>query len=681
MQAPAEPEPRRQEPRWLAPAICGALAVLTFAVFSPTLHHQFVNYDDDLYVYDNPVVARGLTWQGVAWAFGIHVVNWHPLTWLSHMLDCQLYGLHPWGHHLTNILLHTATVVCLFLVLREMTGALWRGAFVAAVFAVHPLRVESVAWVAERKDVLSGLFLVLTIWAYARYARHPGSPWRYSLVLLLFALGLMSKPMLVTLPLLLLLLDYWPLGREGNVRRLMLEKLPLLALSVAVCAITYLAQSKAVHSGGVFTLQARLANAVVSGVIYLRQMFWPSGLAVLYPFPASLTPVWQWAGAFLLLAALSILAWMQRRTRPWLLAGWLWHWLMLLPVLGLIQVGRQAHADRYTYLPQIGLIIALTWLLAELLAGRAALGSLMAAAIAALAVCACRQEAFWQDSETLWQRALACTRDNELAHTNLGAFYAKQGRSAEAIAQYREALRLNPDSPTANSDLAAQLLAQGKVDEAIALCRRALKARPDFAPAHFNLGDAFRQSNRIDDAISQYEESVRLDPSAADTQNILGMLLRQRGRVDEALVHYRAALALRPDNESLHVNVANALLQKGSLADALVEYRRALEIQPSDMEVQNNLAWQLATSPDASLRNGTEALRLARQADELAAGKNPVVLGTLAAALAETGQYAEAAASAGRAVALAEAARETELARRLREQEALYRSGRPYHRP
>ena len=355
--------PSQSALRWRAPAVCLVLAAITFAVFGQTLTHEFIDFDDNEYVYENPVVARGLTFKGIVWAFAhVHAANWHPLTWLSHELDCQIYGLHPGGHHLTNVLLHTGTVIALFLVLRRMTGALWRSAFVAAVFAIHPLRVESVAWVAERKDVLSGLFFMLTLGAYVRYVENlkfqiSNFKFYYIGSVVLFALGLMCKPMLVTLPLVLLLLDYWPLQRKESAGGLVMEKLPLLALSAASCAATLLAQHGAIQSTEFYSLPLRFGNALVTCLIYLGQMVWPSGLAAFYPYPLNGPPAWEVALAGILLASLSIVAWGGRRKQPWLLMGWLWYLAMLLPVIGIIQVGMQAHADRYTYLPQIGICV------------------------------------------------------------------------------------------------------------------------------------------------------------------------------------------------------------------------------------------------------------------------------------------------------------------------------------
>ena len=476
------------EQRWRVVTICLMLAAISFAVFGQTLTHEFINFDDGDYVYENPVVARGLTLQGLVWAFtSFDASNWHPLSWLSHMLDCQLYGLHPGGHHLTNVLLHTATVIALFLVLRQMTGALWRSAFVAAVFAIHPLRVESVAWVAERKDVLSGLFFMLTIGAYVGYARLPQSAARYGLVVLLFATGLMCKPMLVTLPVVLLLLDYWPLQRAEprKLSGLVMEKLPMLALSAASCVVTLLAQTGAIQSTGSFSLPLRLVPALVACKVYLVQMVYPAGLAVFYPFPHNGLSAWEGAMDGTLLAILSAVAWGERRTRPWLLMGWVWYLLMLLPVAGIIQVGRQAHADRYTYLPQIGIYVALTWLVAEWRVRwlhdrplRVALGGLMAGVLAVLIVCAWKQTTYWQNSKTLWIHALGCTTDNYVAHYNLGNTLRQNGRLDEAIVQYQEAIKIMPDYAEAYNHLGYALLQRGRVDEAITYCRQAMQIQP-----------------------------------------------------------------------------------------------------------------------------------------------------------------------------------------------------------
>ena len=551
--------------QWQAPAVCLFLAAITFAVFGQTLGHEFVNFDDDVYVYENPVVAGGLTFKGIVWAFSCHAANWHPLTWISHMLDCQLYGLHPAGHHLTNVILHSATVIALFLVLRQMTGALWRSAFVAAVFAIHPLRVESVAWVAERKDVLSGLFFMLTIGAYVRHARNPLSAARYALVILLFALGLMCKPMLVTLPLVLLLLDYWPLQRKEPAGRLVLEKLPLFALSAASCAATLLAQREAMPLTGAVSVPSLLVTALLGCKVYLCQMVCPVGLAVFYPFPHQGLPVQESAMAGTLLAVISAAVVWQRRRRPWLLVGWIWYVVMLLPVLGIVQVGQQGHADRYTYLPGIGLVLAATWLVAEWRMSRAAQAGLVAGIISLFMVCAWQQTAYWQNSETLWADALACTTNNDLAQDNLGVVIMQKGRLDAAINCFQQALEIRPNFGEARNNLGNALLQTGKVDEAIACFRQALQIRPDFAEAEDNLGFA----------------------------------LLQAGKVDEAITHCRRALQIKPDDVEACVNLGNAFFQKGKVQDAIAHYRNALKIRPEFANAQKNLEYILQQRPAA----------------------------------------------------------------------------------
>jgi len=605
--------------------LCLALAAITFAVFGQTLRHDFVNFDDEDYVFGNPMVARGLTRQGIGWAFThVHSANWHPLTSFSHMLDCQLYGLRPGGHHLTNVLLHTAAVLALFLVLRQMTGFLWRSAFVAAVFAIHPLRVESVAWVAERKDVLSGLFFMLTIGAYVRYARRPWAGGCYGLLLLLFAMGLMCKPMLVTLPLVLRLLDYWPLQRTESAGKLWMEKLPLLALSAASCVATIAAQRGFIQTGGSFSLPYRLGNALVACMVYLGQMVWPVGLAVFYPCPRNALPAWEVPLAATLLAGLSALAFGLRRNQPWIWAGWLWYLIMLVPVLGIIQVGGQAHADRYTYLPQIGIYISVAWLAAEWRVSRMALGGLMIGVLGVLMVCAWQQTAYWQNSETLWTHTLAYTTDNNVAELNLGSAFLKKGQLDEAIAhfqkaleikpdyadahnnlgkallqngqldeamaQFQKALDIKPDHAEAHNNLGAALLKKGGVDEAILHDQEALQIRPDFVEAHVNLGNALLQKDRVDEAIAHYQKALEIEPGLAEAHYNLGVALRQRGSVDESITQFHQAMQLKPDDAASYNDLGTALLQKGELGEAISQFKKALAIKPDYADASYNLA-------------------------------------------------------------------------------------------
>ncbi|MGD0744055.1 MAG: tetratricopeptide repeat protein [Verrucomicrobiota bacterium] len=653
--------------RWTVPGVCLFLAAIIWLVFGQTLRDEFV-YDDEDYVWGNPEVARGLTFQGIVWAFThVHASNWHPLTWMSHMLDCQLYGLNPGGqlnpggHHLTNVLFHTATAILLFLVLRRMTGFLWRSAFVAAVFAIHPLRVESVAWVSERKDVLSGVFFMLTLWAYMRYAQRrskvepsslrfaaPGSresgagggslaldprlwTFDYGLVLLFFALGLMSKPMLVTLPCVLLLLDYWPLHRvpadaatqpvfrlAGRLvpRRLVFEKLPLFGLAAASCAVTLFAQAGAIQPYRNMPHSLSVGNALNSYVTYVEQMFWPSGLAVLYPFRVDGVEVAGVALSLVVLAGISTIIFVLRRRR-YLPVGWLWYLGMLVPVIGLIQVGGQARADRYTYLPQIGLYVLLTWAAADLCAGwrhrRVVSGGGATIVLLALIFCARAQAAYWRNSESLWTHTLACTSDNFTAHYNLGNTLIKKGKVNEAMAHYQMALQIKPDSVEA------------------------------------------------------------LDG--------LGTALFQKGKVGEAISYYQRALEIEPDHVVAHVSLGNALFRKGNVAEAIAHYQRALQIKPDHVETQNNLALVLATCPQASLRNGKQAVALAQRANQLTGDANPAMLGTLAAAYAEVGRFPEAVETAQRALQLAESQSNAKVADALRSQLKFYQAGLPFHYP
>jgi tetratricopeptide (TPR) repeat protein len=566
-----------REQRWRVSAVCLVLAAITFAVFGQTAGFDFVNYDDNSYIYDNPVVERGLTLQGTVWALTYGKIgHWHPLTWLTHMADCQAYGLWAGGHHLTNVALHAAAAVLLFLALREMTGSLWRSAFVAGLFAIHPLRVESVAWISERKDVLSGVFFMLTLWAYTRYARQP-SRGRYAAVALAYALGLLSKNTLVTLPFVLLLLDWWPLHRmkldQTDGRRvgpagsmalfggLVKEKIPLFLLSVGSCVATALAPEK-VSDTARLPFLARLGNALVSYGIYLWQMVFPAGLAIPYPNPPNGQPFWNVALAFVLLAAISISVAAWRKGRPYLLVGWLWYLGMLVPMIGIIQISYYAHADRYTYLPQIGVYVAITWLVAEWQVSRAALGVLMAGVLALFMVCAWQQTAYWQNSETLWTYTLACTTDNDIAQDNLGIVLTQKGRLDAAINCFQQALQIRPDFAEARNNLGNALLQTGRVDAAITCFQQALQIRPDFAEAHDDLGNALLQTGKVDEAITHCQRALQIKPDDAEACVNLGNALCRKGRVDDAIAQYQKALQIKPGLAMARKNLDAVLRQK-----------------------------------------------------------------------------------------------------------------------
>lgn len=771
--------------------ICMILAGMVWGVFGQTLRYGFVNYDDNLYVYENPAIERGVTTEGLHWVLThSHVGNWHPLTSLSHMLDVELYGLHPGGHHLTSVLLHMATSILLFLVLRSMTGSLWRSAFVTAVFAIHPLRVESVAWISERKDVLSGLFFMLTLGAYLRYVRRPFSAGRYVLVLFLFAMGLLSKPMLVTLPFVLLLLDFWPLGRlkftpsfsAQNAKRIFLEKIPFLLLSALFCGTTVWAQQQAVISNARLSVPWRLGNALCSYATYIRQTLFPAGLTVFYPHPNTTLPLWQTAISLIVLIGISLAVLILCKKRPCLLVGWLWYVGMLIPVIGIMQVGEQAHADRYTYLPQIGLVLILTWLVADRSAGwrhrRLVCGSLATLILTALTAGAWVQTSHWRDSQTLWRHALAHTVNNAVAHNNLGLELAEQeegtvqaieqyqralrinpdyaialsnlgnalvtqgnpdtaieqylhalrvqpdsaeirynlgialaaqGKANEAIKQYQRALRINPDHTGAHNNLGNELAALGKTNEAIEQYQYALRINPDHAEARNNLGAALAAQGKTDEAIEQYRHALRINPNYIDALNNLGAALVSQGKTDETIELYQRALQIDPDQAAIRCNLGRALAMKGKTVKAIEEYQRALQTIPDNAEAhcilgllfalhknfsaaleqyneairlnpnqagaKSNLAWLLATCPDASLRDGKRALELALFVNQLSQGGNVTALDTLAAAYAETGQFPEAVTTARRAIDVAAGSAAAES---VRERLRLYEKELPY---
>jgi tetratricopeptide (TPR) repeat protein len=594
MSAPTKRPPLANVQRWQVSAVCLVLAAITFAVFGQTLTHEFINFDDNEYVYENPVVAGGLSLKGLAWVFThADCYLYHPLTMLSFMADHQFHGLHAGWYHFTNVVLHTASAIVLFLILLQMTGALWRSTFVAAVFAIHPLHVESVAWVSERKDVLSGLFFMLTIGAYVRYARRPSSSARYGLVVLLFAMGLLCKPILVTLPVLLLLLDYWPLQRVESALSLVMEKLPLLALSAAACAMTVLAAQQWIIPSVHVSMPLRIANALVTCKVYLDQMIYPAGLAVFYPFPHDGLPPGEVALAVALLAVLSIVAWRERRKQPWLLMGWLWYLVMLLPVVGVIQVGAFAHADRYTYLAQVGIYMAATWLVAEWgakwQAGRMIFATLMPAVLAVLMVCAWKQTAYWQNSEVLSAHALACTTDNSTVHLVLGNTFLRKGKVDEAVLQFQQALKISPGYVQVRNNLGNALLQKRRVDEAIVQFQEALKINPNFAEAHSNLGNALDGEGRVDEAITHYQQALRINPGYAEARNNLGYAFYQKGELDEAIAQLQQALQINPAFVEALNNLGNALFRRERVDEAIACYQKALAISPGYTKARTNL--------------------------------------------------------------------------------------------
>ncbi len=590
----------RHHLKWVAAIL---LIVTTLMVYLPVKDHQFVDLDDDLYVTHNPQIQKGLTWANLVWALtAVEAGFWHPLTWWSHMLDYELFGLNPGGHHLMSLLIHTLNTLLLFGLLRQWTGALWRSFFVAALFALHPLNVESVAWVAERKNVLSTLFWLLTLGAYVHYVRTPH--WkRYLSVVFLFVLGLMAKPMLVTLPCVLLLLDYWPLGRLGpswsefrqKGSELLLEKVPLFALAVAsgVLAIHAQHQLGALPSLQQLPLDARLSNALTSFVTYLGKMVWPTDLAVFYPHPEAALPLGQVILAILVLSALSALVLWGAASFPYLLVGWLWYLGTLLPVSGLIQVGRHSMADRYMYVPLIGLFILLVWGCTQWVNDsqiRKGLGiGASVFLLLGLAINTRLQLAHWQNSIALFEHAIRSTQDNDLIHNNLGTAFLEAGEIDKGIEQLSIALKIKPESPEVLYNLGVALRQKGHLDGAARYFSEALDLKPDLADAHNNLGIIRMAQGDGEQAAHHFAKALAIDSQLVEAHNNLGTLLLGQGHLEKAILHFSQSLLIYQDQARAHNNLAAALDLKGRTEEAIAHYHRALELAPSSYMTHNNL--------------------------------------------------------------------------------------------
>lgn len=651
--------------------ICVLLVVIVLAGYWRAGSLGFTRFDDDIYITHNNRVRDGLTFRGVIWAFTTgHASNWHPLTWLSHQADWELFGENPRGHHLENVLLHIANTLLLFLLLSRMTGFVWRSAFVAALFAIHPLHVESVAWVVERKDVLSTLFWMLTTLAYVGYVREPNRR-RYLLVVLLYALGLMAKPMLVSLPLVFMMLDWWPLQRRQHFasdrsstaaffRASAIEKLPLFALAAASCVITFIVQREggAMKSLDVIPAGQRIANALTAYVGYILKMIWPSGLAAFYPHPGNTLPVWKVVCSAIVLVLVTAGAVVGGRQKPYLTAGWLWYVVTLIPVIGIVQVGNQAMADRYTYIPLIGLFLIIAfgipdllsslgsrfvWLSSELRARLLAISAV--AVIVVLTICTYIQVGYWRDTITLFRRALDVTSRNALAHNNLGRalydagkphealehyraalrinptyvdvhynlgiYYSERHEYDQAIAEYKKALKYNPRHALAHNNLGVVLGEQGKLDDAVYHYRQALKISPEYADAQYNLALTLMNKGDLKEAVSEFKKTLRLMPNHWDSCYYLAQTLSDLGRREEAISYYREAVRLRPDYALGHYNLGTALHQEGLSDEAAYEYERALELDSNLVPAHSNLGLILAQRGmlDEAIEHYRQALR------------------------------------------------------------------------
>jgi len=640
--------------------ICLFLILAVFIVYGQAIHFDFNNYDDNLYVTENQQVQAGLTVKGLCWAFTTaHASNWHPLTWLSHMLDCELYGLNPMGHHWTNIQIHMANTLLLFFILFKMTGELWRSAFVAALFALHPLHVESVAWVAERKDLLCAFFWMLSIWAYLRYIIKPTTV-RYMLLIIFFICGLMSKPMIVTLPFTLLLIDFWPLSRFTSPAHkepasycqtfifLVREKTLLFVLSAISSIITVIVQQhgKSIASLDFFPLSMRIANALISYLKYIEKMIWPVNLAVFYPYQ-------KWPAAEVVVAGLLLLCmsafviWTSRRL-PYLATGWLWYLGALVPAIGLVQAGLQSMADRYTYIPLIGLFIIVVWGIFDISSRwrrqNILLFLLSSIIFISLMICTYSQVHHWKNSITLFTHALNVTRNNHIALCNMG-----------------QALDM-----------------QGQFDEAIPYYYKALEIKPNYVDVHNNIGVALARKGDVKNAINHYYRALQIDPDNAKAHNNLGAALSCRGNDKVAIYHYNEALRINSDYAGAYYNLGKIFVNQGKTENAILYFQKALQKDSDMTQALYNLSWIVATSEDEKLRNGIEAVNLAEKLCKLQNYTQPLSLDALAAAYAEAGRFKEAVLTAQKGLELALKMGPKELALGLEKRLNLYHTGRPY---
>lgn len=619
------------------------LAIITFIAFTPVIHSEFISFDDNEYIFENSHVTSGLTLGNIIWAFtNDHLGNYYPLTLMSHMLDCDIYGLNPGGHHFTNLIFHICNALLLCLVLSRMTRNLWPSVFVAALFAIHPLHVESVAWASERKDVLSTFFWMLTVLAYIRYVERPAIG-RYLATLAVFVLGILSKPMLVTLPFILLLLDYWPLNRLRNTQvacdinqpiqrvthcrwsiggRLILEKIPFFALSAVQSFITFMVhrQIGLLQPLSTYPLKWRIENVLVSYIIYIRKMFWPVKLAIFYPLPKGNVPLWQIIGAVLVLVLITSLAVWKLRQRPYIAVGLLWFFGTLVPVIGIVQFGIHTQADRYTYVPYTGLFIIIAWVISDLFARlryRKVLLSLSSAILlSALGVKTYLQAGYWHDNITLYKHATKVVKNNWWAHRFLGNAFVEQNKLDQAIIQFKEALRIDPENAMVQNELAKAFLNKGQADEAVRLYQKLLPQLPDnlnpnaaaeidtqgrmlvivelYTDANVNFGIALFHQGNIDEAIKRFKEALRIDTDCVSAHRYLGGIFLQKGQIDESVRHYTAVLQIKPDSVVDYRNLGNSLLQSGKLEDAIRIYQMIVQLVQNDLEAYTGLGITLA---------------------------------------------------------------------------------------
>jgi tetratricopeptide (TPR) repeat protein len=686
-----------------------ALAAATLVAYEPIRHNGFVNYDDDKYITSNPKVSGGITRDSLIWAFTkSHYYMWHPLTTLTNMLDCQFFGLNPLGHHFISLLFHVANAILFFLILTNLTGStsspqagsIWPSAFVAAVFALHPLQVESVAWASERKTVVSGFFCFLTIAVYAWYTKRPATG-RYILLFGVYALCIMTKPVVVTLPLVLLLLDYWPLGRvkwgrhtestpkekgrqEVPVGRLIVEKIPLLALSIVLAVMTIVTQQS---GGAVATLEAlpldyRIANIFLSYIKYICKIIWPSRLAVFYPYLGANFKMDEVAFCTLLFVLITAISIYIGRRRKYAAVGWLWFVGTLVPVIGLVQSGSQAMADRYMYMPMVGLLIIIGWAVKELIAYQPRWRYIPAVTsvvvLLSLVILTRMQVRHWQNSLTLFEHALKVTENNDLAESGYAFALADEGRLGEAELHLRKAVQMYPTYVDDRINLGFVFLQQGKFNEAIECLNKVIKDKPDSTKAYYFLAMALEREKKYDDAIKALASALKLTPNYPDARKMMGFLLLATGKLNEAIPYLNEALRTDARQVEIYRSLGLAYNQFSKYEQAIQNWTKAIELEPNNAEFLNNLAWVLATAGDISVQDANKAVGLAERACELMGYREFALLDTLAAAYAAAGRFDEAVRTAQQAIDIAKTSGQNELADEIQKRMELYKVGQPY---
>jgi tetratricopeptide (TPR) repeat protein len=688
--------------------ICLLLVAIILAAYWQLPTHDFLNLDDNGYITKNAHVKEGVIWENIAWAFNfVKFAYWHPITWIFHMFFYQLFGMNPAMHHLMNLFLHIANSLLLYFVFKRMTGANWESAFIAALFAIHPINVESVAWISELKNVLSTFFWILSMLLYARYAKRPGF-YRYLITVFVFIVGLMAKPMLVTLPFVLLLLDYWPLNRfkfsqskhvpnDSNQStlyefqfsqnlRLILEKVPFLFLSAVCLYLSSLSMQRpgVLISTALVPIKLRIANALISYVAYIKKMFWPHHLGVFYPFPKTI-PLWQVAGAglFLIFITFWVIRWIGKK--PYLAVGWLWYIGTLIPVIGLVQAGLwPATADRFAYLPLIGLFIIIAWGIPDLMGGwhykKLIIASIAMVLILNFTVATRLQNRYWTNNISLYKHALAVTDNNAIAHQKLGEALSSKGKTVEAAKHYNKALQINSCLIGANLNLGLILKEEGKFDKAIERFSKVIRIRPDYADAYYEIAATMEKQGNIDGAVKYYLEALRLKPEAARIHNNLGIALAYQNKEKEAIFHFSEALRIDSNYAVAHYNLGKIYINQQDFDRAIFQFKKSLQLNPNMAEALYNLSMILASHKEEKYRNGDKALELAQRLCEITGNIQPLAYDALSAAYAETGNFDAALFNAQKGLQLALKQGSDELISGLKERLQIYKAKKPFRK-